>query len=286
MFSRMKITIHYLLLCLLLAGFCWYHAPHITWKETVLINNMPTFADDFTAVEHRKHGIYGSEYGRMLQLRDGSWLAAYTISRNKGYQQDPEGGLELQISKSTDNGQSWTAISSLIDPGRDLDNAQMIQLDDGSILLGCRSVIWGESYHLPVYQSNDAGMHWSRLKNGHYSVVYEICGPEKCNVYYKTSEDGVTWSVGFGTMIPDQMGGPYILSVDDGRLFVTSNSSNISMSSDFGQSWQTVEAAWPESLWASLYHTGPDEICAMNSVPRPEGGHNVQIRFGSSDVNH
>ncbi len=345
----------------------------IDWKDRILINNMPIFADTATMAEHRKHGVYGSEYGRMLQLENGDWLAAYTISRNKGYQQDPKGGLELQISRSTDQGRTWTDLTTLIDPGRDLDNAQMIQLGDGSVLLGCRSVIWGESYHLPVYKSTNSGDDWKRIsiidanegkpdslynpqkgmyephflfldngqlsvmyanekhvtenpaysqiisqrisedfgqtwgeeiwvayqpghpksrpgmpvwtkmKNNQYIVVYEICGPEKCEVYYKTSNDGITWPVGFGTLIPEQLGGPYILSLEDGRLVVSSNSSQISMSSDFGKSWEKVEAAWPESLWSSLYQTGLHEICAMNSVPRPEGGHNVQIRFGDID---
>jgi hypothetical protein len=52
-------------LLLLVGGFCWYHVPHITWNESVLINNMPTFADDFTAVEHRNMcNEFGTTPGR------------------------------------------------------------------------------------------------------------------------------------------------------------------------------------------------------------------------------
>jgi hypothetical protein len=58
---------------------------------------------------------------------------------------------------------------------------------------------------------------WTKMKNGLYIVVYEICGPEKCYVYYKISKDGSNWSVGLGKMIPQQIGGSYILSMKGER---------------------------------------------------------------------
>jgi hypothetical protein len=93
----------------------------------------------------------------MLQLWYGKWLAAYTVSRNDGYQKDSSGGFELEIAGSTDEGKQWKRIACITDPGRDLDNAQIIQLPDKSILLACRSVHWQESYWLPVYRSKDNG---------------------------------------------------------------------------------------------------------------------------------
>lgn len=331
----------------------------IKWGEQVTVNNSP--------------GTFGSEYGRMFQLKNGDWLAVYTILRNDGYKQDPDGGRELQISRSRDNGETWIEVATITDPGRDLDNGQMIQFNDGTILLAARSVRWQESYHLPVYKSTDNGHTWTylstidfnegtpgslgnpdkgvyephfgfladgrlavmyanethvtespsysqiisqkisadngatwgdeiwvaaqqgaarpgmpvwtRMENGQYIVVFEICGgTQDCNVFYKISEDGITWSDGIGTQIPDQLGGPYILSLADGRLLVTSNSSNMSFSDDFGTSWKLAEGAWqkiwPHIRWPSLYQTGINEVCAMNSVSRDEGGNNIQIRFG------
>lgn len=347
----------------------------VSWGEPILIDNQPTFTDA-GGVSHaggtdlRKHGIYGSEYGRMAHLKNGTWLSAYTISRNNGYRNDPKGGLELQVSESNDNGKTWKHIAILTDTGRDLDNAQLCQLPNGNVLLACRSVRWQESYRLPVYQSTDNGKTWTkhsmidaaegtpgslgkpdkgiyephmafladgrlsvmyanekhvtesplysqiisqkistdlgaswgpeiwvayepghnasrpgmpvwdRLKDGRYMVVYEICGPEKCNVYYKISPDAVQWPVGLGSLIPDQLGGPYLLSLTDGRLVVSSNSGHVSVSSDLGQSWQTVTDAWPKLLWSSTYQSAPNQIILMNSVERTGGGHNVQIRFG------
>lgn len=306
----------------------------------------------------------------MLRLANNDWLAVYTIYQNKGYTLDPSGGNELQLSRSQDNGRTWSEVATISDPGRDLDNGQMIQLSDGTILLAARSVRWQESYRLPVYRSTDNGRSWeflstidsnegspgslgnpdkgmyephfeflsdgrlavmyanevhvsetpsysqiisqkisadngaswgkeiwvaykpgenesrpgmavwTRMKNGKYIMVYEVCGPQKCNVYYKKSDDGTAWPVGLGTIIPDHLGGPYILSLSDGRLVLTSNSSNISISADYGASWQKAESAWEETLWPALYQTGKNEIAAMNSVPREGGGNNIQLRFG------
>lgn len=349
--------------------------PSVRWSQPVVINNQPVFTDaglvtHAGGTDARKHGIYGSEYGRMLHMANGNWLAAYTISRNNGYQRDSKGGLELQVSQSADNGKTWKPIATLSDAGRDLDNAQLCRLPSGNVLLACRSVRWQESYRLPVYESTDNGHTWkkhsqidategtpgslgkpdkgiyephmalladgrlsvlyanekhvtetpsysqiisqkistdagaswgpenwvayqpehnasrpgmpvwTRMKNGQYMVVYEICGPEKCNVYYKISPDGSQWPIGLGTAIPDQLGGPYLLSLTDERLVVSSNSSHVSVSDDYGQTWQRIADAWPQSLWASLYQTGPNQIMVMNSVERPVGGHNVQVRKG------
>ncbi|GAA4306958.1 hypothetical protein GCM10023143_13160 [Compostibacter hankyongensis] len=316
----------------------------------------------------------------MLRLPGGRWLAAYTVSRNPGYRKDPRGGYELEIAESRDGCRTWKRISLLSDPGRDLDNAALLRLPDGALLLAGRSVRWQESYRLPVYRSADGGRTWkklstidanegrpgalgkpdkgvyephfhflddgrlavmyanekhvtddvsysqiisekisadggrtwgreiwvaytpghsasrpgmpvwTRMKDGRYIVVYEVCGPEQCNVYYKASRDGITWPVGLGTSIPGQTGGPYILSLDDGRLVVTSNRGNISVSNDFGRSWHTAArpwqpkkdyaADWTQTIWSSLYQTGRDEIGIVTTVRREAGGHNIRLRLG------
>lgn len=347
----------------------------VEWGKRVLIREVAVFKDKGEVVEVggtvlRSSGKYGAQYGRLLKLKTGEWLAAYTVSLNNGYQRDPNGGLELEVAKSADEGRTWKIIGSIKDPGRDLDNAQMIQRSDGTILLSCRSVRWQESYRLPVYASNDNGENWkllseidehegekgalgnpdqgvyephmlflndgrlavmyanekyakrdegysqiisqkisddkgrswgkeikvvyddqhrssrpgmpvwTKMENGKFMVVYEICGPEKCNIYYKISEDGIRWPRGFGNQIPEQLGGPYLLSLSDGRLLVTSNKSNVSVSNDFGETWQRINSAWEKTLWPSIYQISKQEIGVVNSVPREIGGNNIQVRFG------
>src|SRR5690606_22289013 len=88
---------------------------------------------------------------------------AYTVSRNYGYKIEKDGGFELEIAESKNNGQTWKKVALISEKGRDLDNAQLIQLPDGSILLSCRSVRWQESYQLPVFRSEDKGRSWTKI---------------------------------------------------------------------------------------------------------------------------
>lgn len=83
---------------------------NIEWEDTVMVDNNLFFskAEDSLANNRSNHRInYGSEYGRMLKLDDGTWLAAYTVSRNLGYEEGKDGGFELEIVESHDNGRTW-----------------------------------------------------------------------------------------------------------------------------------------------------------------------------------
>lgn len=374
----MKNTICFLLMLFSAGAFAQSKGlDSIQWKQKVLVHNQPVFKDpggvpEAGGTQLRRHGNYGSQYARLLKLKNGVWIAAYTISRNNGYKNDPKGGLELQLAVSKDDCRTWKSISIVSDPGRDLDNAQLIQTNRGEILMACRSVRWQESYVLPVYKSTDQGRTWQRMSiidethgkpgelgnpdkgiyephlyflndgslavmyanekhvtespsysqiisekiskdygrtwgreiwvahtpghsksrpgmpvwtkmnNGKYIVVYEVCGPEACNIYQKVSDNGVDWTVGLGTKIADQLGGPYILALKSGALVLTSNESQISVSNDFGNTWRTVNPAWSKTLWPSLYEIKDNEIGAVNSAFRPEGGNNIQINLGDA----
>jgi len=356
-------------------------AISIRWGAPIVVNDVPVFKDSNSVPAagvsgKRKHGLYGSQYARLLMLRDGSWLAGYTVSRRDGYDRAQSfgpastGGLELEVSRSTDQGKTWTIISTISEPGRDVDNAQLIETKNGSILLACRSVRWQESYILRVYKSGDKGVSWekysvfdstagapgalghpdkgiyephmyylgdgrlavqyanekhvvespsysqiisekvspdegrtwgpeiwvayepgnpdsrpgmpvwTRMKNGRYITVYEICGPEKCGIYYKYSKDGVHWPVGLGTQIPEQMGGPFVVALQDGRLLVSSNINNISESDDLGKTWKSLGSPWKQMLWSSLYSSPGGGVISVNSARREEGGNNIELVEG------
>ncbi|MFB5673414.1 family 16 glycoside hydrolase [Paenibacillus terreus] len=372
MMRRLTSTGLALLVMLLLAPQIFAEGGPATVQSEVTVNNFPTFTDAGTDARGIRPGTFGSEYGRMLQLANGQWLAVYTIYDNNGYTRDPNGGTKLQVARSTDNARTWTVLSTISDPGSDLDNGQMLQLPNGDILLAARSVRWAESFYLPVYKSTNGGATWTylsnidsnagapgtlgargvyephlgfladgrlavfyasekhadsspaysqiislkvstdsgttwgneifaawnpgnsasrpgmpvwtKMNNGKYILTYEVCGPQNCDIYYKISDDGVTWSSGIGNPIPDQSGAPYVLSLSDGRLALTSNNSKLSFSNDYGATWYTNDQAlwpggFPDYYWASLYQTGTNEIAAMTSAVRSEGGHNVKIKF-------
>ena len=346
----------------------------VIWDKEVQIANPPTYPDHSPDARKLHPGIFGGDYPRALRLNDGSWLCTYTgfESGNLGYLADPHGGTRIFVMKSADDGASWSSVTMLSDPGRDLDNGELIQLPDGSILLGTRSVRWQESYRLPVYRSTDNGATWkywsnldsnegkpgelghpdkgvyephfylldnhtlavmystekhvvenpsysqtvteklshdngktwskeiwvaaggakdrpgmpvwTKLQNGTYLVVYEVCGPYDCNIYSKASTNGVDWARGLGTPVPGQRGAPYLLRLHDGRLVLTSNNHHVSLSDDDGQSWRLVDPAFeggPEvAFFSSIYEVKPDEIMLMTGLSRPEGGRRIAARFG------
>ena len=146
----------------------------ISWDESVLINYTDFYTDAGADARGTYPGKFGSQFPRMLVTDDGTWYVAYTIYRNNGYLADANGGNELQISRSTNEGKTWEDIAIISDPGRDLDNAQMLELSNGDILLACRSVIWQQSYKLSVYKSSDGGY----TQRGYFSFFARHSG--KC----------------------------------------------------------------------------------------------------------
>ncbi|HYG37042.1 MAG TPA: RICIN domain-containing protein [Cytophagales bacterium] len=327
-----------------------------------------TFAQTWSAPSVINDTPGNTEYGRMLKLTNGDWLSVVTINNTT------LPGLDLQISRSTDNGRSWTPISMISESGREVDNGQMQLMPDGSILMSCRSVIWATSFRLPVYRSTDSGVSWTYLStidakegaagtigaqgmyephfnilddgrlavmyanekhvtenpgysqiisekissnggatwgneifvawepaetaarpgmpvwtkmlDGRWIVAYEVCGPHNCEIYYKISNDGINWAQGLGTHLPGQNGAPYVLSASSGRLLLTSNNGNISISDNYGATWYNGNkpwgaATWPDLRWSSLYETGANEIAAVTSLNKSSGGSNVQVKFGT-----
>ena len=100
--------------------------------------------------------VANTGWGRMIRLADGRWLSVGTL-----YPSSTTNTLQLQI--STDNARTWKKLSGVEESGRRMDNGELIQLPNGTILLSGRSVVENTSYHLPVYQSKDFGATWSFL---------------------------------------------------------------------------------------------------------------------------
>lgn len=340
------------------------------WGQTAVVTDIRTFTDAGVDSQGVRPGNFGSSYARLLKLSNGTWLATTMIYDNVGYKYSSTGGMRLQVFRSADNGRSWSLASTIADPGRDLDNPQMVQMPNGDVLLAARSIRWKESYRLYTYRSTNmgSGFQWistidasegpagtmsgkgvyephmqllangnlavfyanekhvtqnpsysqivsqkistnggvtwgseiyvvwtpgnsaarpgmpviARMANGIYRLVYEVCGTQSCNVFTKTSTDGQTWASGIGTQIPNQQVAPYIISLTDGRLVVTSNKNVLSFSDNYGATWYTNNTtAFGNSTWAAMAQTGPNEIAFINSVPRSVGGANTQVRFAN-----
>jgi len=288
----------------------------------------------------------------MVQLTNGNWLAVSTMF--------PSGtNSHLAVYRSTDSCRTWSFLSQVAEPGRSLDNGEIVVLPDGAVLLTMRSLIEGVSYRLPVYRSINTGQSWdylsnidsseglgfrglwepdfwvlddgrlvvtysnekhngysqviservslnggatwggetwavaqsgggslrpgmsqmARVANGDYILVFEVVGVGNADVYYKTSDDGVTWSGDIGVHIPCQHCGPFVTALPDGRVFVTSCENQVSFSDDFAETWRKIDPpAWPLGFnfsWPAVYGISPDEIGVMAVSP------NLKLRFGA-----
>lgn len=367
---------------LLLADTPAFCADSVQWGPSVVINSVSNFVDGGRDARQIRPGKFGSQYGRMTQLKDATWLIVYTIYDNNGYlfadAHDLHGqGTALQIARSTDNCRSWKTICTLRDDNRDLDNGEIIQLPNGTLRLAARSVRWQKSYRILIWSSEDTGATWqhlsevdsnegfpgslgnpdkgvyepdfcllddgtlaifyanekhvvakpsfsqivsekisrdngrdwgeeiwvawdpakpadrpgmpvvTKMQNGKYIVAFEVVGSRGAGIFCKTSPDGKTWTSGIGTPIAGQIGGPYIISLKNGELLVTSNTGNLSLSDDFGATWRLNDSpAWGNGSinkywWLSVYQTGPEEIGVVASTPRAGGGTEVQLKFGT-----
>jgi hypothetical protein len=96
-------------------------------------------------------------WGRMIRLTNTDWLCVNT--------RFAQSQSTLQIHSCTYLPGSWNLVSEVEEPGRFMDNGELIQLPGGEILLTGRSLIEGQSYRLPVYRSLDDGKSWTVFGN-------------------------------------------------------------------------------------------------------------------------
>ncbi|MBB5346266.1 sialidase family protein [Tunturibacter empetritectus] len=146
---------------------------------------------------------------------------------------------------------------------------------------------WGKEIRVVADgRDNRPGMPvWTRMKNSDYIVVYEVCGPKNCQVHAKTSTNGTDWGPGLGSPVPLQRGAPYLLSLNDGSLIVTSNNHAVSMSLDYGNSWFQIDPAFPGSddiaTFSSLYQLDDHSILVLTGLSRDNGGRKIVARIGT-----
>ena len=94
-------------------------------------------------------------WGRMIRLTNDQWLCVNTrFERN---------GSSLQIHRCRNFPGDWDLRAEIFEPGRLLDNGELIRLPGGDLLLTGRSLVEGESYRLPVYRSLDEGQSWTAI---------------------------------------------------------------------------------------------------------------------------
>ncbi len=267
----------------------------------------PTWTEIASIPSPTDHGGHIQEQSQMVQLADGTILMAM---RNR---QTDLNWFGLPIVKSTDGGYTWNYVSQL-----DTNPNSNGRFDRGLwepflyvLPNGCVAGFYANEKHAddtPSYSqivservSCDEGQTWgseiyaaaqagsarpgmpglARMANGQYILVFEVCATDNCNIHYKISNDGMTWSSDLGTTIPNQQSGPYVCVLSTGRILVTSaNTNQISISDDNGQSWYLNDPpAWSTSAtgtWPAIYQTESREVGVVVNL---NGA--VRINFGN-----
>ena len=122
----------------------------------------------------------------MVQLRDGSWLAAYMITTTPN---------RIRVKRSFDRMRTWQTVTEIGEDGRDLDNPTLCLRPDGTVLLAMRSVITGQSYYIETYLSADSGnsfqyqsqVDWDHHAGGVYEPYLYVL-PNNSILCFYTSE--------------------------------------------------------------------------------------------------
>ncbi|HEV2695265.1 MAG TPA: sialidase family protein [Verrucomicrobiae bacterium] len=240
--------------------------------------------------------------GELVQLPDGDvLLTGRSLIEGKSY--------KLPVYRSMDFGATWHYLSN-IDTSEGLGRRGLWEPDfwvlaDGRLVVtysnekhdGFSQLIservstnngatWGEEIRAvaePGGGNLRPGMsQMARMTNGKYILVYELINVGHGDVHQKISDDGITWPVGIGMPIPGQHCGPFVAALPDGRVAVSSCENELSLSGDFGASWQMVmPTPWRlgfKFTWPAIYVVKTNEIGVMIS----NGG--VRLRLGELPV--
>ncbi|MEQ9302341.1 MAG: sialidase family protein, partial [Marinoscillum sp.] len=194
----------------------------------------------------------------------------------------------IKIYKSTDQGNSWSYFSTPVSGTTGLWEAEFVIDDFGRLVMYYASEEHkGSGYNQLIAHkiSTDGGATWgsevldigiadndqrpgmptvSKLPNGDYVMVYEICGPTyNCDAFIRTSADGASWGTlsNVGTRIESVSGNhfshaPTVTWIDNGttngELLVAGqvlrNSSNVNAAEN-GKKYM-VNSTNGAGLWA------------------------------------
>jgi hypothetical protein len=144
-------------------------ADPISWTSTI-VTPEPSQANPSTFL---------GTWMRLLHLRNGSWLAATSIAGS-----GPNTYISLRW--SNDNLRSWSVATILPkEIGRDLDNPVLVQLPDGKVLLGMRSIGGSSSRRIEVWTSADGSVSSPFVRNS--ALVDDVENPDATSCPFNTA---------------------------------------------------------------------------------------------------
>ncbi|TRM63308.1 glycoside hydrolase family 93 protein [Schizophyllum amplum] len=186
-----------------MARFSFLHATlflcaALTARALVLAERAPPLVPHVDATSIDISPNAAGAYPRLARLADGTLIGSYTTSAS--------GSKTLTLSRSTNGGQSFTALSTIATSPGDLDNAFLLQLGDGTVLAAFRNHDLDSNgnptyYRLTVCSSSDNGASWTYLsqiaeraatstKNGLWEPWMRLSADGAVQVYYASENAG------------------------------------------------------------------------------------------------
>ena len=192
----------------------------------------------------------------------------------------PSTGGNTGLIKSTDGGQTWDVVATVLDPPVDF-HAMAVSKSVPNVIIGYDSGGRG------IFKTPDAGQTWQRLDNPpvQYVTSLAISPTDPMVVFagtnsglYESNDGAATW-----THLNQYEGiAVQALAFDvDGNLYTSTEESGLAKSSDSGKSWEKINRP-PDSLTAtSIAVDSQDKTIYVAGYAAPQGYQEV---FRSSSL--
>lgn len=192
----------------------------------------------------------------------------------------PATGGNTGLIKSTDSGQTWQVVATVLDPPVDF-HAMTVSTSHPNTIIGYDSGGRG------LFKTTDAGITWQKLDNPPVQYVTSLAiSPTDPKVVFAGTNSGLFESddgAASWTQL-NQYKGIVVMALAfdvDGNLYASTKESGLARSSDLGKSWENISRP-PDSLTAtSIAVDSQNKIIYVAGFAAPQGYQEV---FRSSSL--
>jgi hypothetical protein len=181
----------------------------------------------------------------------------------------PATGGNMGLVKSTDGGQTWQLVSTVLDPPVDF-HAMAVSKSDSNTIIGFDSGGRG------LFKTTDAGKTWDKFDYPGKYVTSLAISPSDPNVIFAGTNDGIYQSndgAASWTQLNQYRGiGVMALAFDaEGNLYASTEESGLAKSSDLGKTWESINRP-PDNLTAtSIAVDSQNKIIYVAGFASPQG---------------
>lgn len=181
----------------------------------------------------------------------------------------PSTGGNTGLIKSTDGGQTWQVVSTVLDPPVDF-HAMTVSKSDPNVIIGFDSGGRG------LFKTTDAGNTWNKFDYPGQHVTALAIAPDDPMAIFAGTSEGVFQSddgAASWTQLDQYKGiGIMALAFDaEGNLYASTEEFGLARSSDLGKTWQNINHP-PDSLTAtSIAVDSQNKILYVAGYAAPQG---------------